>query len=629
MTNNFSYKQHIAKVLFLAALLAAALLARRYFADMSSPDDAQTTGHLDNSRTFNLLEDGHLVSLKIAKNQQPDPLVCYAGLPFVLTVKVANHSGFTLHSGFESVGGVRPVNIGHRFYHDRQENPKEGPRYFFPEPLHPHQSGSDRIVTLPMKCPSQQGHYQLSVELVQEGIAWHVQSKKQATFLNKLKLEVKNLIADTSADQSVHSQKMHQFLRDPKVPLPIKRVSIGAQRLLDISRQVSMATDTRYLLSNAGSQYPMVWVRDLATIQSAFLTYLEVQKNQEIHWSELFFNFQTRQLGVPDWVALGKEVQGVFYDKNTVSSDQELWLVHSIFKAIETGRLSPKWLTLKTNHRSHAKFVEMAIEWLLANRFDRKNTCIFSGHTIDWGDVGPFGKDSTTSTKLEYGGARVCSTYIQSLFLLVSQQIQSFVARFSENRFSPAFLERLAQTDKQVLAFVNKQLWMDQPGYFKIHHHIEESRIACDEEGIFALGAQVLAFEAGLLKSSMLRSVVNTILSKQREYKVSTISGVLFPAYPPGAYENPIIQPYEYQNGGQWDWFGPRAVLMISQDRPQLAKQKLTEIANKVLANETFYEWEHLDGSPGAGPHFRAGAASFLFAAMELFGYGVGESNES
>ena len=176
---------------------------------------------------------------------------------------------------------------------------------------------------------------------------------------------------------------------------------------------------------------------------------------------------------------------------------------------------------------------------------------IKSGHTIDWGDVGPFGFDSTTSTKKEFGGVPVCSTYAQSLFLRVTKQIRSFVKNHSHQPFSEKFLQDLFTVECKVRKFVQDKLWMKKSGFFKMHYHLETPSIHGKEEPVFALGAQVLAFEAGLLNTEMLDSVTRAIIRHQKKYKVSTISGVLFPAYPKGAYQNPIIQPYEYQNGGQ------------------------------------------------------------------------------
>ena len=619
MHHNFNHKLLILRIIIMAAFLALVVYLRQHFAQIALLGEKENVSTQANAK-FNMIEDGHLLSLKLANLEKENVLVCYRGLPFVIPIKLQNHSQAILHSGHEPIGGVPPVNIGYRLYQQGVNQPKEGQRNFLPQPLDPNDGEQD--LSMIVNCPSEREEYYLSVQMVQEGVAWQVDAKRGAVFLDRVKLEVRELFSSQTDTEKIYSQKMTHLLFDETVPEEIKKVSLGAFRLLESSRQVASTSSPHYLLSRAGSQYPMFWVRDLATIQRAFLNYLDYEKGQKKHWSELFFSFQGPELGVPDWVALKlpNQIRPSMFDKNTVTSDQELWLLYAIFSAIEKGRIEPTWLSLKTNHLSHFKYIERALRWLLKNRLDPKHSCIMSGHTIDWGDVGPYGHDNSSSTKIEFGGSKVCSTYSQALFVLVSKQIKKFVGAHKQHPFSAKFLHDFAFTEDKILAFITNHLWLPERGFFKIHHPVEPSTIPGDKSKIFALGAQVLAYEAGLMQPDMQKSVVKHILRNQEKYKVTSISGVLFPAYPKGVYQNPIIQPYEYQNGGQWDWFGARATLMIAQHNSDLAKSKLKEIASKVLANGTFYEWEHLDGSPGAGPHFRAGAASFLIAAIELFG---------
>ncbi|NRA44113.1 MAG: hypothetical protein HRU09_04045 [Oligoflexales bacterium] len=617
MTQNFNNRQLILKIIFLAILLVGALFARQYFLELSEPKGDAPVGSRMPAQ-FNMITDGHLLGLSLADNAQGENHRCFSGLPYVLPIKIINHSPHTLHSGFESRDGVRPVNIGYRLYHDDFKEPKEGKRHFFPAPFVPSGRNESSDLSIVIECPAELGLYQLSVEFVQEGVAWQNDLSQKTSFVDRVGLDVKPLMYPCDGNKEAYNSKMSQLLLDSRVPETIKQVSVGAQRLLEVSRKLSQTAMPHYLLSNAGSQYPMVWVRDLATIQEAYLNYLDFEKNQDSHWSELFFRFQDNEMGVPDWVALNQQHYSITYDKNTVSSDQELWLVHGIFYAIEKGRLNPEWLEKKTRELSHQKHIEMAISWLINNRYSSKHTCITSGHTIDWGDVGPFGADSSTSTKIEYGGVEVCSTYIQSLFLQVSKQILSYTDSYPHHPFSPQFIKKLDDLKPKITAFVDNELWMKKEGFFKMHYHLSPPKIP-DAGEKFALGAQVLAYESGALQAHQLKSITDAILVRQKKYRVSTISGVLFPAYDKGVYQNPIMQPYEYQNGGQWDWFGGRASIMVGKNNPVLGKKKLEEIADKVLKNGTFYEWEHLDGRPGAGPHFRAGAAAFLSSALKLY----------
>jgi hypothetical protein len=70
--------------------------------------------------------------------------------------------------------------------------------------------------------------------------------------------------------------------------------------------------------------------------------------------------------------------------------------------------------------------------------------------------------------------------------------------------------------------------------------------------------------------------------------------------------------PYEYQNGGQWDWFGGKLIYaMFEHGFSRQAKEKLLEIARKNIANKGFFEWDNKNGT-GQGSDFYAGSAGSL-----------------
>ena len=111
--------------------------------------------------------------------------------------------------------------------------------------------------------------------------------------------------------------------------------------------------------------------------------------------------------------------------------------------------------------------------------------------------------------------------------------------------------------------------------------------------------------------------IIEQALSRQKEFGVSTISGSLLPPYPKGFFKHPALdEPYEYQNGGQWDWFGGRLVLaMFESGFSREAREKLIEIARKNIANGGFYEWDTKDGA-GRGSDFYSGSAGSLARAL-------------
>jgi len=88
-------------------------------------------------------------------------------------------------------------------------------------------------------------------------------------------------------------------------------------------------------------------------------------------------------------------------------------------------------------------------------------------------------------------------------------------------------------------------------------------------------------------------------------------------------------QPYEYQNGGQWDWFGGRAVLaMFDHGFSSSAKAKLREIMEKNIHNRGLYEWDTRQGA-GRGSDMYAGSAGVLTQAVIEGYYGIKLSRHS
>ena len=87
--------------------------------------------------------------------------------------------------------------------------------------------------------------------------------------------------------------------------------------------------------------------------------------------------------------------------------------------------------------------------------------------------------------------------------------------------------------------------------------------------------------------------------------------------------------PYEYQNGGQWDWFGGRIVYaMFEHGFSGQAREKLLEIAKKGVANRGLYEWDSPEGT-GRGSAFYSGSAGSLAKALFEGYFGLKISKES
>lgn len=370
----------------------------------------------------------------------------------------------------------------------------------------------------------------------------------------------------------------------------------------------------------------MVWTRDMATIQRAW-RYLELKKPRPYHWSQLFLNKRS-STGVPDWLALEPKKGQPQTGLNSILSDQDLWTVIGALEAVEDGLVPKGWLQQKVDSwpeltgdamspaLSNIGALYSTLGLLLAHRWSGHFECLATGHVADWGDVGLRGANTETSTKLN--GPRVCSLFSQALLYKALSMIEQYDYPADEPliHLQVAELGGVQALKKKIKGFIKARLWQEKRGFYRVHFHIDPiTGHPFDEGAMFGLGGHVVALEADLLSNQTKERIFNTILERQKSYKMSTISGVLLPPYPAETFENPIMdESWEYQNGGQWDWFGARAGLEMFRWKPKVGIEKLAEIARKVVKNGSFYEWEKPDGSPGAGIHYRASAAAFLYA---------------
>ncbi len=167
----------------------------------------------------------------------------------------------------------------------------------------------------------------------------------------------------------------------------------------------------------------------------------------------------------------------------------------------------------------------------------------------------------------------------------------------------------------------DRLLWQEARGYYRVHVHLSALEHGFDESIQFAMGGNVEAIDAGMASPRQVRRILAAALAKQKEFGMSTVSGVLLPPYPKGVFQHPLLDdPYEYQNGGQWDWFGGKLVLALFRDggRGQ-GETALMEIARKAIANNGLFEWDDPQGHGRGSPAFSGSAGSLVRTIVEGF----------
>ena len=78
------------------------------------------------------------------------------------------------------------------------------------------------------------------------------------------------------------------------------------------------------------------------------------------------------------------------------------------------------------------------------------------------------------------------------------------------------------------------------------------------------------------------------------------------------------MQPYSYQNGGDWTWFGGRMIqVLIENGFIDEAYREMMPMISRVQENDGFYEWYSVDNKPRGSGTFR-GSAGVLGRAIEM-----------
>ena len=96
-----------------------------------------------------------------------------------------------------------------------------------------------------------------------------------------------------------------------------------------------------------------------------------------------------------------------------------------------------------------------------------------------------------------------------------------------------------------------------------------------------------------------------------------SIGLTLYPTYPEGSFENKGLGAYQYQNGGDWTWFGARMIpQLVRYGMLEDAATELKPFIDRVLKNDGFFEWYTIDGKPKGSGIFR-GSAGVLLESIE------------
>jgi len=461
--------------------------------------------------------------------------------------------------------------------------------------------GDTAAVKVTVKAPLETGDYFLEFDLLLEGPSWFKDLGSEPLVL-PFKVSRREWLEDRyklSLDAGPYT-KIESSVPELNSLMKLVRITLK-------HNEVSFQGRTgRVDGFSAGAGYPQIWVRDANTIIPASRYFYPASY---IHsWLDELLSHQGPDGSLPDWF----DSRGVT-DKNTVETDQEA-------SAVQAGRqvyelLGPEWVGHDIQGVPTYERMERALEFVLKDRFDALHGLIRGAHTADWGDVEMEDADQSAI----YAGETTRWTadiYDQSMFYQAARDLAHGFEVAAPRDKANLWRERAERVRRNA----DTWLWQKSKGFYRVHIHLGTWRHDLDEDDMFAMGGNAQAMISGLAGGpgdDKRRRIIEQALSRQKEFGVSTISSSLLPPYPKGFFRHPALdEPYEYQNGGQWDWFGGRLVLaMFESGFSREAREKLIEIARKDIANGGLFEWNTKDGA-GRGSDFYSGSAGSLARAL-------------
>ena len=521
----------------------------------------------------------------------PGEVSVFQGEKVVLNVEVTNHL-------FQSIRPGTNHFISYHLYDEKGESISYNNRRFrIPRVL---RRKKITTFTLPVFFDyPQSGNYTAEFDIVKEGAFWG-SAKKWKTC--KIKLHLKSLFSREFKEKylTYFCPTGNPLLDNEQYLL---RMTLKNSEILKFCEKTGKKEIFGF---SPGSTYPQVWIRDTATFTRYAALYYPFDTLTKT--LELFMEHQGVGGEIADWVDISGKT-----DKNTVETDQESSLV---LAAYEMGMKNPGWFHKKIKGKTVLSRLEMALEWVWKNKRDPGYNLVYSGFTADWGDTENTFPDQR-ATKLSARSTLVFSIYTQAKYI---QAIGCLIEIFKRQQAGQTRVQRWQQRLDILKRQTMKHLYLKDKGYFLIHlvPTAEKETYFQMEKEMLAVGGNAEAIIAGLMDRVHVGRFLQELEKRRKEYKLRTVSFTLIPPYPEGFFPHHLLKrPWNYQNGGEWDWIGARVVkaLFMSGFREE-AQKYLLEIVKKNLANYCIFEWEDRNGSSTGGAMFYVGAAGLLGDAV-------------
>ncbi len=397
-----------------------------------------------------------------------------------------------------------------------------------------------------------------------------------------------------------------------------------AEKILTDQNMIKVNDMARELMKKgfyAGSGYQMVWSRDLNTFIE---TSIEVYDNKIIRENLLmFFHFQQENGELLDGYVekeaftwgdphpyYSATAPGHVGFKNTVETDQETSLIQAIGKYVAKTK---DYSILQEDVAGMTVYDRMAfsIDYLLSERYSHDYGLIIGATTFDWGDVQVEGGAIVDVDELTNWSIDIYDNAMLSIAL-------TFMINFAQDETDKMKWEHFK---KDIDSNIRKHIWDSERNKFIPHIYIDESPFPddFDENAIYYHGGTAMAIAAGILNKDEIAIVTTSMKENVKLSGAQSIGLTLYPAYPEKLLGENVSKPGEYQNGGDWTWFGGRMIQqLIAYGFVSEAYELAQPMFERVVNNNDFYEWYTLDGTPSGSAEFK-GSAGVLAKAIEMF----------
>ena len=404
-------------------------------------------------------------------------------------------------------------------------------------------------------------------------------------------------------------------------PDAVPNVELARQILADSTlREVQQMARTLLKSGlNAGSGYGEVWIRDLNTFIEVALPVNDPARFRDALLT--FLKFQGPDGDIVDgYIPKAKASVGYAYrksslapdllaHKNTVETDQESSLVQAVRKYIRVTK-DRSILDEKVEGVTVQDRLGRALNYVLTHRWDKDHGLVWGATTADWGDVQP---ESPWGVELDAQSHRALDIYDNAMMVVA---INDYVTLVGESSPEGRHWQTIGAGLK---ASVRRTLWDTARAKFIPHIYLGESPFPkdFDESAVYYHGGTAVAVEAGLLTRAEIESSLGQMTANVQAAHAGSIGLTVFPPYPKGYFKNPgMSEPYSYQNGGDWCWFGGRMIQQLVQHGfVSEAYRELKPMVDRVKRHG-FYEWWSRENEPRGSGQFR-GSAGVLGRAIE------------